>query len=412
MGQFVSSPLTLDWPVCHNEALMQTPANSWWRNPWCQIGGIGICIMVLGVLSFYVPPQQLLVHDLLHHLNFLPLMVTGMLFGWRGAIIGLIAAFAIQVPTIVSNWIPFPNDARDQILEVSIFGAAGIIAGFLADRERAQRSKAVAAAEQLAELHGELQRNVNQVRKAERLSAAGQLAASLAHEIRNPLAGIAGAAGILKRGHASAENRQECLEIIEKESHRLDKLLSGFLDFARPRLPRLQPTEVGAVVRSVAQLAQHSPILQSVDLRIEIASNLPEVECDPEQMKQVLLNLLINAAQASSASAVHNGSAGVIDESQLSEGIPLVWLRAFHRGPTVYLEVEDRGCGIDPTILHEIFDPFFTTKTAGTGLGLSIASMVMQHHGGSLTGSLNASRGMTFRLELPAQRTRYGNVQS
>src|SRR5258707_5069581 len=95
------------------------------------------------------------------------------------------------------------------------------------------------------------------MKKTERLTAAGQLAASLAHEIRNPLASISGAAGILARGQASSEDRAECLQILMKESHRLNQLLTSFLDFARPRLPRLRKIEALEMVQSVTALAQH-----------------------------------------------------------------------------------------------------------------------------------------------------------
>jgi signal transduction histidine kinase len=343
---------------------------------------IAASIIVLAILPWYISPAHIHVHNVLHHLNFLPLMVAGMVFGWRGALIATLFAAIAQAPNIVSEWAYWPIDASDQIIEMSIFGAAGLIAGFLSDRERSHRHKLEFTTRKLEALHEELRQNVDRVRKSERLSTAGRLAASLAHEIRNPLASIWGAAGILKRGQVSSEYMLECLDIIVKESQRLNKLLSGFLDFARPRLPRLQRTNVAALIDSVISLARHAAILDKVELQHLVAEGVSEIECDPEQLKQVLLNLLINAVQATSGNGV-------------------VWIRSYVAAGHLCVEVCDDGCGIDPEQQDKIFDPFFTTKETGTGLGLAVAAMLVQQHGGLLTGSNNASGGMTFRLEMP-----------
>lgn len=290
-------------------------------------------------------------------------------------------------PHIYTIWDINRFDASDQIVELSIFGGAGVIAGLLAERERRQRFSLERTKRELENVYMELQQNIERLKKGERLYAAGQLSASLAHEIRNPLASISGAAGILRRGNASKENFQNCLEIIDKESHRLNKLLTSFLDFARPRAPRFQLTDLASVVGSVASLAEHATHLHDVRLCQEFDGRLPEVECDPEQMKQVLLNLTINAIQATPS----NGA---------------VWLSGWASSDRVYVSVRDEGCGIPADLQDQIFDPFFTTKENGTGLGLAIASMIVAQHGGLLTARKNTGPGMTFQLELPRDRSR------
>ena len=275
-------------------------------------------------------------------------------------------------------------DAQDQIVELSIFGAAGIIAGFLSDRERVQRRRVETTKAELEHVYTELRQKIEQMKKAERLSAVGQLAASLAHEIRNPLASISGAAGILKRGNASTENTDECLGILEKESQRLNKLLTNFLDFARPRLPRYQQVDAGNLIESVASIARHSAILHDVELVVDHDVGLGTIECDAEQLKQVLLNLIINAVQA-------------------TEGRGTVHIRSYDRSGQLRIEVCDEGSGTTPDQQEKMFDPFFTTKENGTGLGLAIAANIVEQHGGSLTGKNNSGRGMTFLLELPVR---------
>ena len=268
---------------------------AWVGSPLLHVTIIAACILVLAACAWMVPAKYILAHNILHHLNFIPLMLAGMLYGWRGAIFSMLFAALVYAPHLIMASDISRMEANDQLVELSIFGGAGIIAGFLADRERRQRHNLEKTQAELENVYQELQHSIERLKRAERLYAAGQLSASLAHEIRNPLAGISGAAGILKRGNASRENVLDCLEIIEKESQRLNKLLTNFLVFARPRTPRFQATDFEAVLQSVTSLAAHAPAFDRVRTVLDLPDHLPEVRCDPELLKQVLLNLLINA---------------------------------------------------------------------------------------------------------------------
>lgn len=339
-------------------------------------------VVLLAVFTWIVPPHAEVLHNVLHHLNILPFMLAGLIFGWRGALRAVLLATVLQTPSIVRHWHSAPLDAQDQIVELSTFGIAGVLAGMAADRERTQRRRVEATKSELEHVYSELRQNIEQLRKNERLSAAGQLSASLAHEIRNPLASISGAAGILARGNAGGDSRAECLEILTKESQRLNKLLTNFLEFARPRLPRFQLADPLAVVQSTCLLAQHTAASMDVCLRVEHVGASREIWCDPEQIKQVLLNLLLNAVEAS-----RPGSSVIVhvrtEEEQLR------------------LDVEDAGSGIAAEDLGSIFDPFFTTKQNGSGLGLAVASNIVQQHGGSLAARHNRGPGMTLSIRLP-----------
>lgn len=343
---------------------------------------IAILVVTLAVFTWMVPPRAVVVHNILHHLNILPFMLAGLFFGWRGVLKTVLLSAILLAPSVYRHWFRAPLDAQDQIVELSTFGAAGVIAGLLADRERTQRKRVEATKVELERVYVELQQNLEQLKKTERLTAAGQLSASLAHEIRNPLASISGAAGILARGQASTEARAECLEILTKESQRLNKLLTNFLNFARPRLPKRQKTELRDLIQSVTSLAQHAARKQGVSLRVEAVDRGEEVECDPEQIKQLLLNLILNAIQA-------------------TEGEGEVEVRSFFADTNLCIEVCDHGQGISPEAKERIFDPFFTTKENGTGLGLAIAVNIAAQHGGTLTCRTNAGQGTIFCLELP-----------
>jgi len=362
---------------------MAASKKHWAERP--QVGVALIAVMLTGLagLTFAIPAADVSAHNVLHHLNFLPLMFAGMLFGWRGAIYASLFAFVVDLPVVMRHWYEWPLDAKDQIVELAIFSAAGLVAGYLADRERSHRQSLEHTRVELEKVYLELRENITKMKKAERLSAAGQLAASLAHEIRNPLASISGAAGILQRQTARPEYLQDSLEIIQKESQRLNKLLTGFLNFAKPRSPRLQRTNVNELMLSVQSLVSHAAELNHNTVSYERPAQEAEIDCDPEQLKQVLLNLVINAIEASPAGSE-------------------IRLRTLAREGGTVIEIEDHGSGIPQDAVERIFDPFFTTKPKGTGLGLAISSMIVSQHGGTLSFHDNPRGGTTFRIELPA----------
>jgi two-component system sensor histidine kinase HydH len=342
-------------------------------------------LLVVGIAALaaahWFAPHAKSIHNVLFHLDIIPILVAGMILG-RKAVLWVTALIAVtELPQVLFQW---PNDlvyVMDQVGELTVFGAAGFLVGYLADRQRRQRKELEKTTLELERVYVELQRNIERLTKAERLSAVAQLSASLAHEIRNPLAGISGAAGILRRGHASQENVRECVEIIEKESQRLNKLLTHFLEFARPRTPRMQPTDLAELIDSVVALAAHSPGASAIEFRRVVAENLPEVECDSEQLKQVLLNLVINSIEA------------------VREGV--IELHARAEESSAVITVRDRGAGLPPDRQGQMFEPFFTTKDNGTGLGLAIAAKIVEQHGGSLSASSEPGRGTDMVVQLP-----------
>ncbi len=224
---------------------------------------------------------------------------------------------------------------------------------------------------------------MEQLRRADRLSAVGQLAASLAHEIRNPLASIQGAVSALDHGGASDEICRELRAIIWKESGRLQRLLTGMLDFARPHPVEYRIVDVTQHLDSVINLVVHTATKSGITLRKEVPPGTPSLECDPEQLMQVILNLALNAVQA------------------MPEGGEIV-LSARQQGSDMAFQVRDQGVGIDAGHLDRIFDPFFTTKPNGTGLGLAVAHRIASQLGGGIEVRANhPNKGTTFSVIVP-----------
>ena len=343
----------------------------------------------ISTLHYFIPNDLALIdiYYLSQRLYYLPVVYAGFYFGWGGGLAAGIFSGLAYLPQILAIWTIRPRYTLNQYTEVILFCIVGALTGVIADRERRGKKTLQETAEKLARLYAELQDNFERMKRAERLYALGQLSAGLAHEIRNPLASIDGATAVLLREPRSEERRVEFLEIIQKECRRLNRLLTTFLNFAKPPVPEYRTTAVEKLFDSVIALAEPATRHDQILFRKELAENLPPVECDPEQLTQVLLNLTINAIQA------------------MPQGGQIVFF-ASRNDRTMIIEVRDEGSGVSEQTMERIFDPFFTTKETGSGLGLSVAYQIVLQQSGVLTAKRNHDRGMTFSVQLPLDRKR------
>jgi two-component system, NtrC family, sensor histidine kinase HydH len=352
------------------------------KEHWVLRGLLFAAVGTIGILQYLTPPTSLHWLYVLQRLYYVAIALAGLDMGWRGGLtVALLSgtAFAIGTPPI---WTASRVDQLDQCLEICVFCLVGVLTGVLMDRQRRQEQALRSTTHELRQAHQELRENFESMKRAERLHALGQLSAGLAHEIRTPLASIEGAAAIVQRMNRTEERCHELLDIIQKESRRLNRLLTSFLDFAKPRRPDLKRVEIDELFNSVIALAQHAGNNERLELRKDTPPGLATLECDPEQLKQVLLNLIMNAIQA------------------MPQGGTIV-LAARENGNTVTIDVHDQGCGINEDNLDRVFDPFFTTKETGSGLGLSVADQIIRQHGGMLTIARSSPEGATVRISLP-----------
>jgi signal transduction histidine kinase len=235
------------------------------------------------------------------------------------------------------------------------------------------------------------------MKERDRLAALGQMAAGLAHEIRNPLGSIKGAAQLLQPAAAqTGDSTKEFLDIIVEEVNRLNKIVSQFLDYARPYRGEQRPLEVNEVVRKTLQLLVKEQGGGEIEIVTNFADGLPPVRADAEQLLQVFLNLSLNALQA-----MPQGGRLLISTSLR---------RATRRGAAAaFLEVRfrDTGVGIPPGDQRNLFIPFFTTKDKGTGLGLPISQRIIENHGGTIEVRSQPTEGATFTVLLPIESDAY-----
>jgi two-component system NtrC family sensor kinase len=223
-----------------------------------------------------------------------------------------------------------------------------------------------------------------QVTQADKLASVGRLAAGVAHEINNPLTGVLTYASFLaKRAETDPETRQD-LEVIVRETKRCREIVRGLLDFARQAPPLRRPTDLNVVVRRTLAVLQNQLSLKRVSAVLDLAEDLPQVAADQNQLQQVVLNLVLNAADATGESG---GTIRVTTRGEES---------------SVELAVEDEGCGIRREHLPHLFEPFFSTKgTGGTGLGLAVIWGIVQGHGGTIDVKSEEGKGARFTVRLP-----------
>jgi len=235
-----------------------------------------------------------------------------------------------------------------------------------------------------------LEETQRQLFQSEKLAALGKLSAGIAHEIRNPLTSIKILIHSLVDEQATETSREKDLAVIEAEIERVNKIIKQFLDFARPRPPSLEPMEVKSILEETLALLVYEMEAQKISLERSYAPDIPLVPMDREQMKQVFLNLMLNAIQA-----MERGG-------HLRVAIRWRPAPSGDGGRSVAeITVQDTGPGMEEDIQRKIFEPFFSTKEEGIGLGLPIARRIVEEHGGEVQVESRAGEGTTFTITLP-----------
>lgn len=275
------------------------------------------------------------------------------------------------------------QEKRDIALRVILLAVAGNATNTLAEALRRQYAKTKAVADQLAEANRNLQQAEEAVRRSDRLAALGQLAAGLAHELRNPLGTIRASAEMLT-GSVASENEvaREVAGFIAEEVDRTNSLVTRFLDFVRPLELRPAPADLAQVLDRSVAMVEREAAARAVTVYKNYSPDIPPFPLDAELMERVFYNLLANAAQATAPGGAVTVKTRPVDGN-------------------AEISVIDRGEGIDPKLIDSIFNPFFTTKPDGVGLGLAICSKIVDQHGGRIAVESQPGKGSVFRVYLP-----------
>jgi two-component system NtrC family sensor kinase len=288
----------------------------------------------------------------------------------------------------------------DQPIEIGSSGELSELASSF-NRMRERLQEAVASNNELTQnLESKVEERTAQLKAAhdklktsDRLASLGQMAASVAHEINNPVSGVLNLSMLMQRilredgiPPDRVKEYREYLQQVIHETTRVGRIVSDLLSFSRRSKPQRSLADLNAIIKRTLALAAHKLQLARLEVRLELAEPMPAVFCDASQIQQVVLNLLLNAAEAIRGS-----------------GLVVVRTRLVYQENQVILEVQDNGTGIPPEILKQIFDPFFTTKEEGKGVGLGLAVVygIIDSHDGEIEVDSQAGQGTTFRVTLP-----------
>jgi signal transduction histidine kinase len=234
-------------------------------------------------------------------------------------------------------------------------------------------------------IHRDISLKDRQIMQSEKMASLGELAAGIAHEIRNPLAIISGSAETMKKRH-DRETKEEMTNYIMEEADRINAMITNFLDYAKPMEPKFMRCNIVEVVEKSIRLISPQAKTQNVEVVREFPQKARYIKADPELIQHAFMNIELNALEAMETD-------GVLRINVLP-----------NQGGRVLVNFSDTGKGMPPEISQKVFDPFFTTKEGGTGLGLSIAHTIVESHGGSITNVSHGNRGTTFSVSLPVRR--------
>jgi len=242
---------------------------------------------------------------------------------------------------------------------------------------------------------GKLEWSREHLLQAEKWALVGKLAAGVAHSVRNPLTSVKMRLFSLERHLPMDPDLKEDFEVIAEEIRHIDTIVNNFLEFSRPPKLKMQMASPSDVVDLAIQLLRHR--LESYNVHVEVRreKRLPYITADPDQLKEVLVNLMINACEA----MVDDGSIVIEEEEGVTENL----------GKVIVIKVTDNGPGVQQSIQSKLFQPFFSTKEEGTGLGLSIATRIVEEHGGWIDLKSEPGTGAAFIITLPAREERLGD---
>lgn len=328
---------------------------------WTKVVVVALMIGGILCLHYFTFPYMRYRHALYRMLFYLPLVLGSLWFGMKGAIYVCATISILYLPYAIKQWQGFSLEDCHELLEGVLYISVAFILGSLVEKERDKHRALV---------------------QAERLAAIGKAVSEVAHDMKTPLMAIGGFATLVSRKLGSEDPNRKRLDIVIEETVRLDSMVKKMLDFGRPL--ELEPTKISLneLVIETVEVAEPVASKMAVKLEADLEPSLPSLLVDIPRIKQVVLNLITNAVQASRAGEL------VMIKTHLSRN-------------GVVLEVIDCGCGIKEQDRERVFHPFFSTKKGGTGLGLGIVQKIVEAHGGEVSFRSNPQTGVTFIVRLP-----------
>lgn len=359
---------------------------------------LALFIIAISLFHYLTPLHLHYLHDIFQRLYYLPIILAAMWFGLRGGLACSLVVSIVYAPHILFQWGGQLTLELEKYLEIVLYNIVGGVTGLLAQRERERSVELQKTADGLENSYKKLQAQSEQIitieenlRRAEKLSTLGEMAAVLAHEIRNPLGSIRGTAEILKDDYRPGDPKYEFIDIQIRETERLNRVVEDFLRMARPLPTEMVRCHLQAELETVVLLVTNDARERKIALVLEQAPVDVVVKGNGEKLRQAFLNIAINSLQASAAGGRLTISTSLCPADEASGMCEIRFC--------------DSGKGIDSESLARIFEPFYTTKPDGTGLGLVITKKIIEGHGGTLHVESVVGVGTTVLIRLPVLQT-------
>lgn len=360
---------------------------------------IGFLIVGVATLHYSTPTRLHHWHELYRAFFYLPIILAAYRFQFKGGLYSASVIIILYLPHVVFQWGGDFLFNFSRFLEMVMYLVIGIVAGKLAQREWEERKKYQRAAVELDQSYQQLKKQSeklieieDQLRTAERLSVLGELTASLAHEVRNPLGSIWGVVEILKDDCFKNGKSSEFMDILINEVKRLNQVVENYLTFARkPELSR-QSCNLAFITRSVVYLLNYKAQKQGINFNMDFPPAPIELVTDENQLRQILINLLLN-----SIGAMPEGGEITISGAESPA-------QNSNEAGAIQLTISDTGQGMTAETVAKIFQPFFTTKQTGTGLGLNIVKRIIDQNKWKIDVKSSPSQGTEFTITIPKEK--------
>lgn len=348
-------------------------------------------VAIIGVLHYATPGYMILYHDTYRRLSYFPIAIGAILYGFSGGLLIAFLSCLAFVPHLFMFWFQGPEAYYSELSEIIFYLAAGGVIGLISSRENRLREKYQQLSEKLMvsykRLHDQAARLVKaekQLGQAQKLSSLGHVSASLAHEIKNPLASIKGAAEILADEVGPSHPKHEFIDIMRSEISRLNNSVNEVLAYCRGQQTLNQDhlESLADVLDTVIQLLSPQIREKSIDLVCEQTFDKGRIQVEEAAMIQILMNIILNAVDA------------VPDKGKIR-------IRHYPEALGYRVDVADNGPGIAPERVEAVFDAFVTFKEGGTGLGLSITKKTVERLGGTIGVTTSDMGGAQFSIFLP-----------
>ncbi len=368
-----------------------------------RAGLIVISIFLISLAHYSTDTQLHLYHDVFRRLYYLPIFMGALWFGVKGGLGASLLCSILYAPHVIFQWKLLPALELEKYLEIVLFNIVGAVTGLLAERLNRQRNLYRKTSEQLEKAYEELEHRASrlslvekQLRRAEKVSALGEMSATVAPEFMNPLGSIKGAVEILKDEIDKDHEKHTFLEILIKEIDRLDRTIRNVLRFrSQERLSRkiCNPNEL---VETILILTESEAKQRGIHVSRQLSADVRSMNLDSDKIQQVLLNVIINAIQA-----MHEGGRLAVSSEWRECPPDGMEVEGGKEQEGVLITAEDTGVGIPEDAIEKIFESFYTTKEEGTGLGLTIVRKIVRAHGGELNLESKPGTGTRVSIWLP-----------